>query len=133
MKEPNLTDFEKLYQHFDWQNERNLLAGLPGKKGLNIAHEAVDRHASSHLENTVAIRFIGKEEKTDDYSFGDLKIQTSKFANLLDGLKLKEGDRVFSLLGRVPDLYIAALGALKYKAVFALCSQFLGQNLFFKD
>jgi acetyl-CoA synthetase len=118
MKEPNLTDYAKLYQHFDWQKERNQLSGLPNGKGLNIAHEAVDRHASGNLKNTVALRFIGKEEKTDDYSYGDLKTQTSKFANLLAGLKLKEGERVFSLLGRVPDLYIAALGTLKFKAVF---------------
>jgi acetyl-CoA synthetase len=118
MKEPNLIDYAKLYQQFDWQNERSQLTGLPNGKGLNIAHEAVDRHASGHLKNTVALRFIGKEEKTNDYSYGDLKTQTSKFANLLAGLKLKEGDRVFSLLGRVPDLYIAALGTLKFKAVF---------------
>ncbi|WP_296705279.1 acetate--CoA ligase [Algoriphagus sp.] len=118
MKEPNLKDYTKLYEHFDWQNERNQLAGLANGKGLNIAHEAVDRHASGNLKNTVALRFIGKEERTDDYSYGDLKIHTSKFANLLAGLKLKEGDRVFSLLGRVPDLYIAALGTLKFKAVF---------------
>jgi acetyl-CoA synthetase len=118
MKEPNLTDYAKLYQHFDWQKERNQLSGLPNGKGLNISNEAVDRHASGHLKNTVALRFIGKEEKTNDYSYGDLKTQTSKFANLLAGLKLKEGERVYSLLGRVPDLYIAALGTLKFKAVF---------------
>ncbi|MEN2282828.1 acetate--CoA ligase [Algoriphagus sp. SE2] len=118
MKEPNLTDYTKLYQDFDWRKERNQLSGLPNGKGLNIANEAIDRHASGQLKNTVALRFIGKEEKTDDYSYGDLKTQTSKFANLLAGLKLQKGERVFSLLGRVPDLYIAALGTLKYKAVY---------------
>lgn len=118
MKEPNLIDYARLYQHFDWQNERTQLAGLPDGKGLNIAHEAVDRHASGNLKNTVALRFIRKNGSTDDYTFGDLKTRTSKFANLLQGLGLKEGDRVFSLLGRVPDLYIAALGSLKFKAVF---------------
>lgn len=113
-----MTDYAKFYQHFDWQNERTQLAGLPDGKGLNIAHEAVDRHASGHLKNTVALRFIRKDGSTDDYTYGDLKTRTSKFANLLHGLGLKEGDRVFSLLGRVPDLYIAALGSLKFKAVF---------------
>ena len=118
MKEPNLTDYAKLYQHFDWQNEKNQLAGLPDGKGLNIAYEAVDRHASGHLKNTVALRFIRKNGGTEDYTYGDLKTRTSKFASLLNSLGLKEEDRVFSLLGRVPDLYTAALGSLKFKAVF---------------
>lgn len=118
MKEPNLTDYEQLYQNFDWQNERDQLEGLPNRKGLNIAHEAVDRHASGHLKNTIALRFIRKDGSPEDHTYGNLKSQTSKFANLLADLKLKEGDRVFSLLGRVPDLYIATLGTLKYKAVF---------------
>ena len=98
MKEPNLTDYAKLYQHFDWQNERSQLTGLPSGKGLNIAHEAVDRHASGHLKNSVALRFIRKKENIEDYTYENLKTQTSKFANLLAGLKLEESDRVFSLL-----------------------------------
>ena len=118
MKEPNLKDYAELYQHFDWQNEQKQLPGLPKGKGLNIAYEAVDRNASGLLKDRVALRFIRKEGGTHDYSYGCLKAHTSKFANLLRGLGLKEGDRVFSLLGRVPDLYIAALGALKFKAVF---------------
>jgi acyl-coenzyme A synthetase/AMP-(fatty) acid ligase len=35
------------------------------------------------------------------------------FANMLSGLGVGQGDRVFSLLGRVPELYVAALGTLK--------------------
>ena len=31
---------------FDWNTARTLLAGLPGG-GLNIAHEAVDRHVAA--------------------------------------------------------------------------------------
>jgi acetyl-CoA synthetase len=28
---------------------------------INIAYEAVDRHAQNHLKNTVALRFIRKD------------------------------------------------------------------------
>ena len=31
---------------------------------------------------------------------------------------MQKGDRVYSLLGRVPELYVAALGTLKLGAVF---------------
>lgn len=118
MKTPNLTDYNKLYQNYDWQKEQGQLSGLPGGIGLNIAHEAIDRHAGNEMKETVAIRLIRKDGTKLDYSYGELKTQTSKFANVLKELGLNEGDRVFSLLGRVPELYLTALGALKFKAVY---------------
>ena len=36
------------------------LDGLPGGKGLNIAHEAVDRHASGARADQLALRCLGK-------------------------------------------------------------------------
>ena len=118
MKTPNLTDYIKLYANFNWQQIRDQLSGLDGGKGLNIAHEAIDRHAASELKDTVAIRLIRKAGTREEFTYGQLKIQTSKVANVLKNLGLKKGDRVFSLLGRVPELYLTALGALKYQAVF---------------
>ena len=43
---------------------------------------------------------------------------TSQFANVLLNLGVKKGERVFTLAGRIPELYIAALGTLKTTAVF---------------
>jgi acetyl-CoA synthetase len=40
---PNLADYERARTQFTWSRARAALAGLPGG-GLNIAHEAVDRH-----------------------------------------------------------------------------------------
>jgi acetyl-CoA synthetase len=118
MINPNLNDYDALYNSFDWEEESKLLHGLPGGKGLNIAHEAVDRHADSHLKDTVAIRVIRKDKRQDDFTYSSLKTETSKFANVLSSLGIRKGEGVFSLLGRVPELYISALGALKYQAVF---------------
>ena len=42
---PNLSDYELIRDQFTWEAARALLDGLPGGRGLNIAHEAVDRHA----------------------------------------------------------------------------------------
>ena len=42
-----------------------------------------------------------------------------RFANLLRDLGVGKGERVFSLLGRVPELYIAALGTLRNGSVFS--------------
>lgn len=44
--QPHLLDYEKTCTGFTWDKIRRALDGLPGGLGLNIAHEAVDRHAN---------------------------------------------------------------------------------------
>lgn len=46
---PNLGDYEKTCADFSWTKARLELDGLPDGKGLNIAHEAIDRHAARPL------------------------------------------------------------------------------------
>jgi acetyl-CoA synthetase len=104
--------------NFSWENTQESLQGLPNKGGLNIAHEAVDRHANSPLRDTVALRWVCKNGSTKDFTYADLQKLTSQFANVLDSLGISKGERVFSLAGRIPELYIAALGTLKKTAVF---------------
>jgi acetyl-CoA synthetase len=116
--EPNLSNYEEVRNSFSWENVSNELSGLAEGKGINIAFEAVDRHAKSHLKNTVAFRFIKKDKTIQDFTYSDLQQQTSKFANVLQKLGIQKGERVFALTGRIPELYIAALGTLKYTAVF---------------
>ena len=87
-------------------------------KGLNIAHEAVDRHANGPLRNHLAIRWLGKNGEVEDYTYVQLQTLTNRFANVLQNLGVNKGDRVYVLAGRIPELYIAALGTLKHRAVF---------------
>jgi len=44
----NMADYERACAEFSWAEARRELAGLPGG-GLNIAYEAVDRHADGPL------------------------------------------------------------------------------------
>ncbi len=118
-RRPNLVDYHAVCAAFDWRKARALLDGLPGGRGLNIAHEAVDRHAQGRLAGRVALRWIGKAGERREFSYRDLAAETSRFANALTGLGVGPGDRIFTLLGRVPELYIAVLGTLKTKAVAA--------------
>ena len=117
-KMPNLEDYNAFCRTFDWQNERKQLSGLPGGQGLNIAHEAVDRHAAGPLKDTVALRWIRKDKSALDLTYADLQKRTARFANVLGRLGVAKGDTVFSFAGRIPDLYVAALGTLKKTAVF---------------
>ena len=115
---PNLSDYDRACAGFSWADARAKLDGLPGGRGLNIAHEAVDRHASGARRDRVAVRFLTAEGRRRDVTWGELADATSRFANALRALGVRKGDRVFALLGRVPDLYVAALGTLKYGGVF---------------
>jgi acetyl-CoA synthetase len=113
---PNLLDYTRERETFSWHAARERL-GLPGG-GLNIAHEAVDRQAEVHADK-VAIRWLGREGTRRDLTYGDLRDQTSRFANVLGRLGVGKGDVVAAVSARVPELYTAAFGTLKNGSVFA--------------
>jgi acetyl-CoA synthetase len=114
----NLQDYEEYAKQFAWSQARALLDGLPNG-GINITHEAVDRHVLSGRGNKLALRWIGRDDQVRDFNYAALRAQTNRFANILAERGVAKGDRVFSLLGRVPELYIAALGTLKNGSVFS--------------
>jgi len=114
----NMRNYEVLCKSFNWENEKKNLSGLPDGKGINIAYEAIDRHAESKLQNITAIRWIKKNRQSINFSYLELKKLSARFANVLEQLEIKQGDVIFTLLGRVPELYITALGTLKKKAIF---------------
>ena len=116
---PNLPDYDRACREFTWATARGMLAGLPEGRGLNIAHEAVDRHAAGPLANHLALRWIGKNGAARDFTFSALRHESNRFANVLKGLGIGKGDRVFALMGRIPELYVAALGTLKNRSVFS--------------
>jgi acetyl-CoA synthetase len=115
--QPNLVDYDKARADFSWEAIRKELSGLPNG-GLNIAHETVDRHAAGPRRDHLALRWLGADGATRDFSYRDLADGSSRFANVLRELGTEKGDRVFSLAGRIPELYIAALGTLKNTSVF---------------
>ncbi len=48
----NLADYQRARRDFSWDQARSELAGLPGGRGINIAHEAVDRHVRAGAART---------------------------------------------------------------------------------
>ena len=108
---PNLADYAATREGFSWNAAQAELAGLPGG-GLNIAQEAVERHAQGDRRDHVAFRFLG-EKAPRDVSYGELSRLTNRFANVLKSLGVGKGERLFVLSGRIPELYIAVLGSFK--------------------
>jgi acetyl-CoA synthetase len=115
---PNLVDYAQAYATFSWETARGLLEGLPEGGGLNIAHEAVDRHARTPAACRVALRWIGRQGEIRETRFETLQSLTGRFARGLQRLGVAAGDRVYALTGRIPELYVAALGTLKNRSIF---------------
>lgn len=114
---PNLADYDTVCRAFSWDGARRALSGLPGG-GLNIAHEAVDRHATGPRAGHEALRFVRADGSTHSLSYRELAELTSRFAAVLAQLGIGRTERVFSLMGRSPELYVAVLGTLKNGSVF---------------
>jgi acetyl-CoA synthetase len=99
-----------------WAEARRSIDGWQG--GINIAHEALDRHVAAGHGAQTALRWLGKSGATRDFSYADLTDRAGRFANVLAAHGLGKGASVFALMGRVPELYVTALGTLKAGLVF---------------
>lgn len=118
---PRLVDYDRARSAFTWSQARTALSGLPGG-GLNIAHEAVDRHAASDRADEAALRCVARDGSVSTVTYRELARRTACFANVLRSLGVGRGERVFTLLGRCPELYTVVLGTLKNTSV--LCPLF---------
>jgi acetyl-CoA synthetase len=116
-REPCLTDYDKARREFTWEQARAQLDGLPGG-ALNIAHEAVDRHAQGPARDRLAIRFLAQGAAPHDLTYRELSGASHRLANVLASLGVQRGERVATLMGRVPALYATVLGTLATGAVY---------------
>lgn len=122
---PNL-DYKKVAPGFKWADVHDELDWLPGGR-LNMAHEAIDRHANGPNRDKTALIWRGRNGERETYTFGRLKAKTDRFANVLKSLGIERGDRVFIYLDRIPELYVSFFGILKTGAV--ACPIFSGLGL----
>ncbi|MBC9715919.1 acetate--CoA ligase [Streptomyces sp. TRM66268-LWL] len=118
---PNLTDYARERAEFSWSKARERLAGLPGG-GLNISYEAVDRHVAEGRGGRIALRCVRRDGSVDTVTYAELALESNRFAHAMRTLGVGRGDRVFTLLGRCPELFTAVLGTLKSGSV--LCPLF---------
>ncbi len=86
--------------------------------GLNIAHEALDRHVADGHGGQPAILWLGKSGERREITYAALTEMAARFANVLTAHGCRPGDGVYALMGRVPELYATALGTLKAGCVF---------------
>jgi acetyl-CoA synthetase len=122
---PWLVDYDATVASFDWDEAWTALRS-DGRSGrpdsVNIADLVVDRHVREGRGERVAFRFLGREpddvDETVDLTYDRLARRTNRFADAMHRRGLGPGTGVASLTGRIPDLYVTALGALKAQATF---------------
>ena len=116
---PNLLDYKKQYEDFDWYRDAfSKLDWLPDG-GLNNAYECVDRHVKNGFGDKLALVWLGKTGEEENYTYKDFKEQSDKFGQVMINLGMEKGDRVFIFMDRLPELYFAAMGILKAGGVIA--------------
>ena len=109
---PNIDDYHGERSSFDWAAIDGEIGWLPGG-GLNVAWECIDRHAVEGRGDRLAMLWVSKDMEEERYTFDEMRLETNKFANVLRGLGAAKGDRVFVFMDRLPETYVAILGALK--------------------
>jgi acetyl-CoA synthetase len=72
-----------------WAEARRMIDGWQG--GINIAHEALDRHVEAGYGGQLAIRWLGKSGERRDLSYSDLQDAANRFAQVLGHHGLKPG------------------------------------------
>lgn len=127
---PNLTDYDSVYQTFNWESVKNELSWFDDDK-INAAYNAVDRHLLTDFKNKIALYWEGANGDKKTYTFGQLAQSSNQWGNYLKQLGVVKGDRVFIFLPRIPDLFTSFLGILKIGAVAGtLFSAFQAEALF---
>ncbi|OED32051.1 acetate--CoA ligase [Planococcus maritimus] len=108
----HLHNYEEQSANFDWSEvEKEFSWAKTGK--INMAHEAIDRHAESDRKNKVAL-YYKDQHRNETYTFYEMKRMTNRAANLLKSHSdLEKGDRIFIFMPRSPELYFLMFGALK--------------------
>ncbi|MFJ5768283.1 acetate--CoA ligase [Psychrobacillus sp. NPDC093180] len=107
-----LKDYEETKRTFKWEDaEKNFSWYETGK--VNMAYEAIDRHAESDKKDKVALYYQDADRK-ESYTYSDMKKWTNKAANVYkEYSNLTKGDRLFIFMPRSPELYFSLLGAVK--------------------
>lgn len=118
---PNFTDYDATRADFSWATAPKVCDGM-ADGGCNIAFAAVDRHAHGPAATHTALRFVadgsdGAGLVARDLTYAELAGLTRRFTNVLRGLGVGKGDRVFTFMNRCPELYVTILGALRNGSV----------------
>ena len=87
---------------------------------LNVCYNCVDRHAETKPDE-VAIIWEGDDpQHSKTYTYKELQIEVSKFANVLKEMGVQKGDRVTIYLTMIPEVAFAMLACARIGAIHSV-------------
>ena len=107
------TDNAEIAANFRWR--------VPER--MNLAVQVCDRYRDSA---TRAIRWLGRDGTASDIGFAELADLSDRVAGALVSLGVSRGDRVFTMMPRLPVHWAVLLGTLKVGAVWSCLSTTFG-------
>lgn len=108
--------WQEIEKHFTWHESGT----------INIAHEAVDRWASKRDKRDRTALIFEMAGKVSEYTYLDLREQSSRWANLLIEYGLTVGDRLFIFLPPCPEIYFVMLACARLGVIFSPIYSTLG-------
>ena len=87
---------------------------------LNVCYNCVDRHAEK-TPDEIAIIWEGDDpNKSKTFTYKELKLEVSKFANVLKKMGVQKGDRVTIYLTMIPEAAFAMLACARIGAIHSV-------------
>jgi len=126
----NIGSYEEMLKGFKWEiAEREL--EYKARNKLNIGEYCTDRICHMGKGEKMALIWQGHDGTVKKYTFDKMRILTNTIAAYLQGLGLKNGDRICLFMDKIPELYFGFLGILKMGGIAQpLFSAFGSESLF---
>ncbi|MDX2379360.1 MAG: AMP-binding protein, partial [Acidimicrobiia bacterium] len=87
---------------------------------LNVSYNCIDRHVEAGKGDKVAFHWEGEPGDSRTITYSDLLTEVSKFANVLKGLGIEQGDRVNIYLPMIPEAAVAMLACARIGAAHSV-------------
>ncbi len=112
----NIVSYDERVKNFDWSIAEK---ELDYKKGgnINIGWYCSDRICEMGKADKLALIWEGLGGVEKRYTFNDVRVRSNTIASYLQGLGIKNEDRVCLFMDKIPELYIGFLGVLKLGAI----------------
>src|SRR5699024_7716095 len=107
--------YEAVYDQYDVEQGWDEHAHIGDKQSLNIAEEALGRHADSEATG-LRIRDF-ESGATETYTFAELNAAANRVANYLD-THTERGDRIAAMLPTQFELYAVVFGSIKAGRIY---------------
>ena len=87
---------------------------------LNVSYNCLDRHVIAGKGDKVAFHFEGEPGDTRTITYSQMLDEVQRFANVLKGLGVNQGDRVNIYLPMIPEAAVAMLACTRIGAVHSV-------------